>query len=222
MSHVLICYIPFVRQHCKTLPIARKEDSSTHSKHCHGARVLPRFSGAAGARIKFELFLSLLLGAAWCLRPHGQGITSSQRCAYGPLQSTGAQSKRRSRDSYSNRAYSRTQTVRNTCAYGLCDYTRRRASRFLTSWTLGPVSQTRVCKQVSYLLEWLVSNHHGDGCAHCKAKYCCLTTFLSLVDCFSNSIARQCLHALRSGLCNGFGHCHVEDLHGACLSLIHI
>ena len=30
------------------------------------------------------------------------------------LQSTGAQSKRRSRDSYSNRAYSRTQTVRNT------------------------------------------------------------------------------------------------------------
>ena len=42
-----------------------------------------------------------------------------QRVSRWPLQSTGAQSKRRSRDSYSNRAYSRTQTVRNTGTHNL-------------------------------------------------------------------------------------------------------
>ena len=45
------------------------------------------------------------------------------------LQSTGAQSKRRSRDSYSNRAYSRTQTVRNTGTPNLPLYLKRASIR---------------------------------------------------------------------------------------------
>ena len=45
------------------------------------------------------------------------------------LQSTGAQSKRRSRYSYSNRAYSRTQTVRNTRTHNLPLYLKRASIR---------------------------------------------------------------------------------------------
>ena len=45
------------------------------------------------------------------------------------LQSTGAQSKRRSRDSYSNRAYSRTQTVHNTGTHNLPLYLTRATIR---------------------------------------------------------------------------------------------
>ena len=50
-------------------------------------------------------------------------------CNSPALQSTGAQSKRRSRDSYSNRAYSRTQTVRNTGTHNLPLYLTRATIR---------------------------------------------------------------------------------------------
>ena len=57
-------------------------------------------------------------------RSTGVSVSSS-----GALQSTGAQSKRRSRDSYSNRAYSRTQTVRNTGTHNLPRYLTRATIR---------------------------------------------------------------------------------------------
>ena len=52
-------------------------------------------------------------------------MPGNHRHVYVALQSTGAQSKRRSRDNYSNRAYSRTQTVRNTGTHNLPLYLTR-------------------------------------------------------------------------------------------------
>ena len=76
-------------------------------------------------------------GANFCISSTKQQATDNLRpnCVRGwwPLQSTGAQSKRRSRDSYSNRAYSRTQTVRNTgthkCEVGGCVFNDPKVER---------------------------------------------------------------------------------------------